>query len=163
QHCAVLRRGCVHRHRFHSADQGLHGRKRRACAALRAFRVGDSHRAPRIRDPRRAVAAVRPPTEAEARAMITLEWGYLLAGGLFAPALIVPAVALFGTLLLKNAQIGGTPLLDAKQVTLISLAAGAMLALAAAMLWLKPQPLVPLHEGRRLIDTIGWAAILPQL
>jgi uncharacterized membrane protein len=82
---------------------------------------------------------------------------------LFGPALIIPAVALFGTLFLKNAHLGGIPLLDAKQVTIISLAAGAVLALTAAMLWLKPRPLVSLQEGRRLIDTIGWAAILPQL
>jgi uncharacterized membrane protein len=82
---------------------------------------------------------------------------------LFGPALIIPAVALFGTVFLKNAQVGGVPLLDAKQVTIISLAAGAVLALAAAVLWLRPGPLVPIQEGRRLIDTIGWAAILPQL
>lgn len=83
--------------------------------------------------------------------------------GLFVPALIVPAVALLGTLFLKTAQIGGVPILDAKQVTLISLAFGIVLALAVAMLWLRPPLLAPLQEGRRLIDTIGWAAILPQM
>ena len=31
------------------------------------------------------------------------------------------------------------------------------------MLWLKPPLLAPLEEGRRLADTIGWAAILPQM
>jgi uncharacterized membrane protein len=82
---------------------------------------------------------------------------------LFLPALIVPAVALFGSLFLKTATIGGVVLLDPKQVTLISLGAGAMIALAAAMLWLKPPLLAPLHEGRRLMDTIGWATILPQM
>jgi uncharacterized membrane protein len=82
---------------------------------------------------------------------------------LFAPALIVPAIALIGTLLLKNAQIGGVPLLDAKQVTLISVAFGAVAALLVAMIWLRPPPLAPLEEGRRLVDTIGWAAILPQM
>jgi uncharacterized membrane protein len=83
--------------------------------------------------------------------------------GLFVPALIVPAVALLGTLFLKTAQIGDVPLLDAKQVTLISLAFGIVLAFAAAMAWLRPPLLAPLQEGRRLIDTIGWAAILPQM
>jgi uncharacterized membrane protein len=82
---------------------------------------------------------------------------------LFVPALIVPAMALLGTLFLKSAHLGGVPLLDAKQVTLISLALGIVLALAVAMLWLRPKLLAPLEEGRRLIDTIGWAAILPQL
>lgn len=82
---------------------------------------------------------------------------------LFGPALIIPAVALLGTLFLKTATWQGAPLLDAKQVTLISLAAGAVLALAVALLWLRPSPLAPLQEGRRLIDTIGWAAVLPQM
>jgi len=82
---------------------------------------------------------------------------------LFVPALIIPAVALIGSLFLKGATIGGVPLLDPKQVTLISLAAGAVIALAVAMLWLRPPVLAPLQEGRRLMDTIGWAAILPQM
>jgi uncharacterized membrane protein len=82
---------------------------------------------------------------------------------LFAPALIIPAVALFGTLFLKNAHVFGVMLVDAKQVTLISLALGAIVALATAIAWLRPPLLAPLQEGRRLVDTIGWAAILPQL
>jgi uncharacterized membrane protein len=48
-------------------------------------------------------------------------------------------------------------------VTLISLALGAILALGAAMIWLRPPVLAPLQEGRRIVDTIGWAAILPQM
>jgi uncharacterized membrane protein len=82
---------------------------------------------------------------------------------LFGPALIIPAVAVLGTLTLKGATVGGLPILDAKQVTLISLALGIIIALLAAMLWLKPPMLAPLQEGRRLADTIGWAAILPQM
>lgn len=82
---------------------------------------------------------------------------------LFGPALIIPVVAVAGTLTLKNATIGGVPLVDGKQVTLISLALGIVIALAAAMLWLKPPKLAPLEEGRRLADTIGWAAVLPQM
>ena len=82
---------------------------------------------------------------------------------LFAPALIIPAVALSGTLFLKNAHVFGVTLVDAKQVTLISLALGAIIALATAIAWLRPPLLAPLQEGRRLVDTIGWAAILPQL
>lgn len=104
----------------------------------------------------RSAPEITSSEERRASAMLRGNW-------LFAPALIVPIVALIGSLFLKQATIGGMPLLDAKQVTLISLAAGAMIALAAAMLWLKPPPLAPLHEGRRLMDTIGWAAILPQM
>ncbi|MGQ0741005.1 MAG: DUF979 domain-containing protein [Alphaproteobacteria bacterium] len=82
---------------------------------------------------------------------------------LFGPALIIPAAALLGTLFLKEATIGGVALLDARQVTLISLAAGVLIAFGVAVAWLRPPALAPLHEGRRLMDTIGWAAILPQM
>jgi uncharacterized membrane protein len=78
--------------------------------------------------------------------------------GLFGIALIIPLVALIGTLFLKD-----TGIVDPKQVTLISLAVGVIVALAVAMLWMKPPLLAPLQEGRRLADTIGWAMVLPQL
>jgi len=83
--------------------------------------------------------------------------------GLFAPALLVPAIALLGTLFLKQTRLGGLPLLDAKNVTVISLVLGIVISLAVAMLWLKPRLLAPLQEGRRLADMVGWAIILPQL
>jgi len=82
---------------------------------------------------------------------------------LFVPALIIPATALLGTLLLKNATVAGAALVDPKQVTVISLALGVVIALAVAVLWLRPRAVVPLQEGRRLIDAIGWAAVLPQM
>jgi uncharacterized membrane protein len=77
---------------------------------------------------------------------------------LFLPALVVPVTALVGTLLLRNSG-----LVDAKQVTLISLAVGVLIALVSCYAWLKPPLLAPIEEGRRLIDTIGWAAVLPQM
>jgi uncharacterized membrane protein len=76
---------------------------------------------------------------------------------LFLPALIVPVVALAGTLLL------GPPLIEARQVTLVSLGFGALIAIAVLMIWLKPPLRAPLDESRRLAETIGWAAILPQM
>jgi uncharacterized membrane protein len=82
---------------------------------------------------------------------------------LFLPALLIPVVALTGTLTLKHASLGGVALLDGAQVTLIALALGVLAALALAMIWLRPPVLAPLQEGRRLIDSVGWAAILPQL
>src|SRR5215831_14303846 len=45
-----------------------------------------------------------------------------------------------------------TGLVEAKQVTLISLALGVLIALAGCYVWLKPPPLAPIEEGRRLID-----------
>ena len=77
---------------------------------------------------------------------------------LFAPALLVPIVALTGSLTLKK-----TGLIDPRQATLISLALGALVALAVCYVWLRPRPLAPLEEGRRLADTVGWAVVLPQM
>lgn len=81
---------------------------------------------------------------------------------LFLPALIVPAVALAGTLIAKQTDWGGRTI-DPSQATLISLVLGALIAVAVAMIWLRPPLLAPLQEGRRLIDAVGWAAILPQM
>ena len=77
---------------------------------------------------------------------------------LFLPALIIPITALAGTLLLK--QSGW---IDPKQVTLVSLGAGVLIALGVCYAWLKPPALAPLQEGRRLMDSVGWAAVLPQM
>jgi uncharacterized membrane protein len=82
---------------------------------------------------------------------------------LFAPILIIPALALIGTLFLKNVHLGNTPLFDPKTLTLVFLGIGVLLSLAVALVWLRPPLLAPLREGLRLADTIGWAAILPQM
>lgn len=79
--------------------------------------------------------------------------------GLFAIALVIPVIALAGTLYARW-QPG---LLDPKQATLVSLVGGVLVALGAAFLWLRPRPLTPLREGLRLMDTIGSIALLPSL
>ncbi|MEZ5938394.1 MAG: DUF979 domain-containing protein [Hyphomonadaceae bacterium] len=81
---------------------------------------------------------------------------------LFLPALIIPAAALIGTLIAKQTE-WGKHLIDPSQATLISLALGVLIAVAAVMVWLKPPLLAPLQEGRRLMDAVGWAATLPQM
>lgn len=81
---------------------------------------------------------------------------------LFLPALIIPAVALLGTLAAKYTD-WGPKVMEASQATLISLVLGVLIAVAVIMVWLKPPVLAPLQEGRRLIDAVGWAAILPQM
>jgi uncharacterized membrane protein len=81
---------------------------------------------------------------------------------LFLPALVIPAVALAGTLIAKQTEWGAA-LIDPAQATLVSLVLGVLIAVAVAMLWLKPPVLAPLQEGRRLMDAVGWAAILPQM
>jgi uncharacterized membrane protein len=95
-----------------------------------------------------------PTTTPEERAASSERRGNLL----FLPALIIPITALLGTLLLKNSGW-----IDPKQATLISLGAGVLIALAVCYAWLRPPVLAPLQEGRRLMDSVGWAAVLPQM
>ena len=82
---------------------------------------------------------------------------------IFTPALLIPAVAIAGTLTLGKLSIHGVPVADPKQVTLISLALGIIIALIVALLRFRPPALATVEEGRRLSDAIGWAIILPQL
>ena len=81
---------------------------------------------------------------------------------LFLPALIIPAIALAGTLIAKETDWGAR-IIDPSQATLISLILGTIIAVAVAMLWLRPPVIAPLQEARRLLDAVGWAAILPQM
>ena len=78
---------------------------------------------------------------------------------LFLPALIMPGVALAGTFIFP--LLPG--LVDPKQVTLISLGLGALIATSVLVLWLRPPLVAPMQEGRRLAEGVGWAMILPQL
>ena len=98
-------------------------------------------------------------TTAEERAAGSARYGNIL----FVPALLIPGVTLLGTLLLKSVMIGGRPLIEPTQATLISLGLGVVVALVAALILLRPPPLAPIREARRLVETIGWAAVLPQM
>ncbi|MDQ3673613.1 MAG: DUF979 domain-containing protein [Gemmatimonadota bacterium] len=82
---------------------------------------------------------------------------------LFLPALTIPVLTVLGTLGLKRIELGGAPVVDIKQVTVISLALATLVALAFGMLLLRPPLLAPIREARRLLDAIGWAAVLPQM
>jgi uncharacterized membrane protein len=84
-------------------------------------------------------------------------------GWLFVPVLIIPAAALGGTLFLKGVSLGGQPLVDPRQVTVICTAFGVVLALILALVMLRPPLTAAPQEARRLMDSVGWAAILPQL
>jgi uncharacterized membrane protein len=81
---------------------------------------------------------------------------------LFLPALMLPLIVAIGVLLLKPVQFNGVPLMDPKQATLISLALAVIVGLALALALLRQPWLSPLQEGRRLAETVGWAALLPQ-
>lgn len=82
---------------------------------------------------------------------------------LFLPALAVPALTLLANATIGRIQVGGVPLVEPKQVTLVALGIATLLALTLAMLMLRPPLRAPMTEARRLLDAVGWAAMLPQL
>ncbi|MES3081452.1 DUF979 domain-containing protein [Sphingomonas faeni] len=82
-----------------------------------------------------------------------------LGNRIFLPALIIPAAALGGTVLFRAVP----SLVDPKQATLVALTCGVLIALVAMHLWFRPRVATPLAEGVRLMDAIGWAAVLPQM
>jgi uncharacterized membrane protein len=96
----------------------------------------------------------RDEREASAR-----RWG----NKLFIPALVIPIGTVLGTILFKRISINGSPLVDLKQVTVISLAIATVIALTVGMLMLRPPLFAPIREARRLLDAVGWAAVLPQM
>ena len=99
-------------------------------------------------------SASREEREASAR-----RWG----NKLFIPALTIPLVTVLGTFAFKKITLNGSPLVDVKQVTVISLAIATLIALAVGMAMLKPPLTAPIREARRLLDAVGWAAVLPQM
>jgi uncharacterized membrane protein len=101
-----------------------------------------------------------PPTTGEEERRM---WSAKLGNRLFLPALIIPATALFGTLLYNYTPVGGFGWFEAKRETYVLLGIGVLIALATIFAWLRPPAIAPLQEGRRLIDAIGWAAVLPQM
>ncbi|MBU7316880.1 DUF979 domain-containing protein [Paenibacillus oleatilyticus] len=81
---------------------------------------------------------------------------------LFLPILMIPLLTLIGATLLKDVTIGGLRLLDKSNVTLAALGVACVLAFVAAITLTKQKSIVPVKESRRLLDSIGWAAVLPQ-
>jgi uncharacterized membrane protein len=89
-------------------------------------------------------------------------------GRLFVPALVIPAVAVLFGAVLVNVKVGSQPLLEKGFATIIGLGVAALVAVAVALVLLRPaedppSPVTALHEGRRLLKHIGWAAVLPQM
>lgn len=98
-------------------------------------------------------------TTADERRATAARWGNLL----FVPAVTIPIVTVAGTFIIKSVTIGEMPIADPKQATLISLALGAVIAGVLAVVLLRQPIASPVQEGRRLMDLVGWAALLPQM
>jgi len=82
---------------------------------------------------------------------------------LFIPALAIPVITMIGTLLAKSLSVGGTPLLDPKNTTLVSLGVGCVISLGLACWMTRETPVQSTREARRLTDALGWALVLPQM
>ena len=82
---------------------------------------------------------------------------------IFLPAILIPVVTVLCTVLLKGVAIGGVYLLDQKQLTLAALCVGCICAILAGWKLTGGTPLHAVRESRRLLDAIGWAAVLPQM
>jgi uncharacterized membrane protein len=91
-----------------------------------------------------------------------LESSGRLKDRLFFPALLVPAAAICGSLFFARIHWHGVRLVDSANVSVTSVAIGAVLALAAGMRLTQARALVPIGEGSRLLQSVGWALILPQ-
>jgi uncharacterized membrane protein len=79
------------------------------------------------------------------------------------PVLLIPAITLVGVLLLSRVRFGEHFLFEPKQATLISLVLSCLVAVAAALLITREKLPAAVTEGRRLLEAIGWAALLPLL
>lgn len=86
-----------------------------------------------------------------------------LRNWLFVPAMLIPVVTVLCTVFLKGVAVGGVYLLDQKQLTLASLCVACVSAILAGWWVTGGTPLHAVRESRRLLDSIGWAAVLPQM
>lgn len=86
-----------------------------------------------------------------------------LGNRLLVPVLLIPLGALAGTLGLARVHLAGQPLLPPAQATLVSLGLACALALVVALAITRERLPTAIGEGRRLLDAIGWAVLLPSL
>lgn len=90
-----------------------------------------------------------------------------LGNRLFYPALAIPVVTVIGVLMfnhvpgLQETLFG--PGNHATLVTLFSMTAGSLIGLGMAIKMTHEKVHQPIQEARRLLDSIGWAFILPQI
>jgi uncharacterized membrane protein len=86
-----------------------------------------------------------------------------LGNRLFVPALAIPLLTLVLVLTANYLRWGETTLIDSAQLTLVSLGVACVVALAVALHTTGSGLRPALHEGSRLLDSLGWAALLPML
>jgi uncharacterized membrane protein len=85
-----------------------------------------------------------------------------LGNRIFVPALLIPATAVVGTLGLSKVHWDDWWLLDSVNTTVISVCLGAVVAAVVGLRLTRAPAVTPAEEGSRLLQTVGWALILPQ-
>lgn len=106
---------------------------------------------------RRPELSERLPAERAAEALRLRHW-------LFLPALLIPLVTVAFALVDLAAKQRGFSiawLIGKDSATLVGLAFACVVALIAALLVTHSPPRRAVEEGRRLLDALGWAALLP--
>lgn len=86
-----------------------------------------------------------------------------LRNKIFLPAVLIPVLTIIGTLTLGKIKFGSVRLVDPEQVTLIALGLATIIAFVAAQRLTRAKATVPVNEGSRLLQAVGWAVILPQM
>ncbi|MDE2249664.1 MAG: DUF979 family protein [Pseudomonadota bacterium] len=105
----------------------------------------------------------RQPHPENSTAAERLQSAIRLGHRLFVPALLIPLVTLLVALFGGYLVISGHAVFATAQMTLTGLALACVVALLAAARVARTPILEGVAEGRRLLDAIGWAALLPLL
>ncbi|MGG0738675.1 DUF979 domain-containing protein [Niallia taxi] len=86
-----------------------------------------------------------------------------LKNKIFIPAILIPLLTIVGTLTLGKIKFGSVQLVNPENVTLIALGLATIIAFVAAQRITRAKAVVPINEGSRLLQAVGWAVILPQM
>jgi len=105
----------------------------------------------------------RAAPESKADVDVRIASAERLRNRLFVPALAIPLVTIALVLSAKYLRWNGETLIDTSQATLISLGLACVIALAVALRTTRAPFGESLREGRRLLDALGWAALLPMI
>ena len=112
-----------------------------------------------------ACGRVAPSRAPGASALARAASAARLGNRIFLPALLIPATAVLGTVVLRRVGGHGWRLLDPdpSTTTILSVCLGAVVAAGLGVRITRDRPSRPVSEGSRLLQTVGWALLLPQL
>jgi uncharacterized membrane protein len=105
----------------------------------------------------------RAPDDDRAQAAAREASAAQLGNRLFVPALAIPALTLTIYFAARYIPWGSHVWLDPAQQPLISFGLAVIGALIVALVMTRSHPVHGLTEGRRLLDSMGWAALLPMM